>query len=107
CGQSNPRDIPTMSLNAARHLLTHPTQPARYVCVSDTGLHEASGGGGYDTHSANAFDTARNFDNMLQALLGIINAPGETDPTKLSLDDTLIIFNTEFGRTPMAQSPGS
>jgi hypothetical protein len=103
CNLSRTRDIPTMSLQAARHLLTHPTEPARYVCVSDTGLYEASGGGGYDTHEDHAMDTARNFDNMLQALLAIINGPGETDPTKLSLDDTLIILNTEFGRTPTAQ----
>jgi hypothetical protein len=106
CGDSATRDIPGMSLEAARHLLTHPTQPARYVCVSDTGLREASGGGGYDTHSSNAFDTARNFDNMIKSLLAIINAPGENDPKKLSLDDTLIILNTEFGRTPTAQDGG-
>jgi hypothetical protein len=104
CGQTRSRDIPGMSLEAARHLLTHPTQPAKYVCVSDTGLYEASGGGGYDTHDDNAFDTARNFDNVLRSLLAIINGPGESDPMKLSLDDTLIILNTEFGRTPMAQS---
>ena len=96
-------DIPLVGLSAARHLLTHPTEPASYVCVSDVGLYEASGGGGYDTHTDNARDTATNFDNMLQSLLGIINGPGETDPTKLSLDDTLIILNTEFGRTPVAQ----
>jgi hypothetical protein len=106
CGDSTSRDIPGMSLNAARALLTHPTQPARYVCVSDVGLREASGGGGYDTHTANAYDTARNFDNMLRSLLAIINGPGETDPTKLSLDDTLIILNTEFGRTPWSQDGG-
>ena len=96
-------DIPLVGLSAARHLLTHPSEPASYVCVSDIGLYEASGGGGYDTHTDNARDTATNFDNMLQSLLGIINAPGETDPTKISLDDTLIILNTEFGRTPIAQ----
>ncbi len=106
CGQNRSRDITGMSLEAARHLLTHPTQPARYVCVSDTGLYEASGGGGYDTHDSNAFDTARNFDNLLRSLLAIVNGPGETDPTKLSLDDTLIILNTEFGRTPWAQDGG-
>ena len=73
------------------------------MCVSDVGLFEASGGGGYDTHTDNARDTATNFDNMLKSLLGIINAPGETNPNKISLDDTLIILNTEFGRTPRAQ----
>ena len=102
CGLSR-RSIPLMGLTAARHLLTHPTEPASYVCVSDTGLYEASGGGGYDTHTQNATDTAVNFDNLLRALLDIINAPGEDDPTKLSLDDTLVILNTEFGRTPWRQ----
>jgi hypothetical protein len=105
CGRTG-RDIPLMALEAARHLLTHPTEPARYVCVSDTGLYEASGGGGYDTHTDNAIDTARNFDNVINSLLGILNGPGETDPNKLSLDDTLIILNTEFGRTPWRQDGG-
>ncbi len=98
------KSIPHMNLAAARAMLTHPTEPASYVCVSDTGLYEASGGGGYDTHTDNAIDTATNFDNMLSALLDIINAPGESDPTKISLDDTLIILNTEFGRTPGTQN---
>jgi hypothetical protein len=102
CGQSDP-DIPLAGIGAAAKLLTHPTEPASYVCVSDVGLYEASGGGGYDTHTDNARDTATNFDNMLQSLLAVINGPGETDPTKLSLDDTLIILNTEFGRTPTPQ----
>lgn len=102
CGTTR-RSLPLMGLEAARHLLTHPTEPASYACVSDVGLYEASGGGGYDTHTQNARDTATNFDNLLASLLGIINAPGETDPTKLDLADTLIILNTEFGRTPNRQ----
>jgi hypothetical protein len=104
CGSTRSRNIPSIGLNAARALLTHPTEPASYVCVSDTGLYEASGGGGYDTHTNNARDTATNFDNVLQSLLGMINAPGENDATKISLEDTLIILNTEFGRTPTPQS---
>lgn len=103
CGTSKSRDIPLMGLSAAAKLLTHPTEPASYVCVSDVGLYEASGGGGYDTHTDNARDTAVNFDHMVKSLLAIINAPGENDPKKLNLDDTLIILNTEFGRTPVAQ----
>ena len=103
CQTSRTTNIPLMGLSAAARLLTHPTEPASYVCVSDTGLYEASGGGGYDSHSDNARDQSTNFDNLLKSLLGIINAPGETDPRKLNLDDTLIILNTEFGRTPTAQ----
>jgi hypothetical protein len=104
CAVTRTKNIPLIGLNAAVHLLTDPNTPAAYACVSDTGLQEASGGGGYDTHTANAHDTAMNFDNMLQALLPKINMPSENDPTKLSLDDTLIILNTEFGRTPLPQS---
>lgn len=103
CQTTKSRDIPLIGLSAAAKLLTHPTEPASYVCVSDIGLYEASGGGGYDTHTDNARDTATNFDNMLKSLLAIINAPSENDPRKLNLDDTLIILNTEFGRTPRAQ----
>jgi len=104
CGDSRSIDVPGMSLRAARHLLTHPTEPAKYVCVSDIGLFEASGGGGYDCHSSNSADTARNFDNLMRNLTSIINTPGEGDPTKINLDDTLIILNTEFGRTADTQN---
>lgn len=103
CGQSASINVPAMSLKTAVHLLTHPTEPARYACVSDTGLIEASGGGGYDTHTDNSRDTARNFTNVLTELMSLINGPTESDPRKLFLDDTLIILNTEFGRTPGAQ----
>jgi hypothetical protein len=103
CGSQLRTSLPHMGLHAAAGLLTHPTEPAAYVCVSDVGLERASGGGGYDTHTGNAQDQAMNFDNLLHALTGIINAPGETDPKKLDLDDTLIILNTEFGRTPGRQ----
>jgi hypothetical protein len=106
CGDSN-ENLPAMSLRLAAHLLTHPTEPAAYVCVVDTGLEQASGGGGYDTHTRNSHDQARNFHNILTRLLGIINAPGENDPTKIDLDDTLVILNTEFGRTPWAQDGGN
>jgi hypothetical protein len=107
CGETRETDIPGMSLHAARHLLLHPDQPARYVCVSDTGLFEASGGGGYDSHLANSRVTSRNFDNLLRTLTAIINAPGEGDPSKLDLDRTLVILNTEFGRTPTRQDGSS
>lgn len=106
CGQSEGINIPKMAMTAAAKLLTNSTEPASYVCVSDTGLYEASGGGGYDTHTSNARDTAVNFNNMLSALLGIIK-PGPSDGGKIGLEDTLIILNTEFGRTPWAQDGGS
>ena len=107
CGDDTSFDVPTMSFRLAAHLLTHPMEAARYVCVVDTGLVEASGGGGYDTHTRNSQDTARNLGHMLKLLTGIINEPGENDPRKLDLDRTLVILNTEFGRTPWRQDGGS
>ncbi len=108
CGDSKSSgNIPAMSLKTAAHLLTHPTEPARYVCVSDTGLYEASGGGGYDTHTDNSHDTARNLVNVLQELAAVVNEPGELDPDKIDLDRTLIVLNTEFGRTPTRQGGGN
>ncbi|APR85922.1 Hypothetical protein A7982_11271 [Minicystis rosea] len=106
CGDQNPADATTMNLKLATHLLTHPTAPARYVCVIDGGLLLADGGGGYDTHGENSFTQARNMGHMLKSLTSVINKPGEGDPNKLDLDKTMIVLTTEFGRTPYAQGNG-
>ena len=64
----------------------------------------ASGGGGYDTHNAHNRDSGRNLFNLWNQLISVINAPGENDPSKLNLEETLIVVNTEFGRTPWSQN---
>ena len=38
-------------------------------------------------------------------LAAIINQPGENNPGKINLDETLVILNTEFGRSPGVQAP--
>ena len=96
-------NYPGMSLKMATHLLTHPQFPAKHCMVIDTGLREADGGGGYDTHNETPFTQAHNLNNFFNSLLPLINAPGETDPTKLDLNKTMIILNMEFGRTPGIQ----
>ena len=106
CGDSAGTDATTMSLNLATHLLTHPTAPARYVCVVDGGLLLADGGGGYDTHGECSHTQARNLGHMLKSLMAVINKPGENNPAKLDLDKTMIVLTTEFGRTPYAQGGG-
>jgi uncharacterized protein (DUF1501 family) len=73
------------------------------VCVVDTGLVSASGGGGYDTHTEQAITTARNFTNVIRSLASIVQKPGESAEGKIDLDKTLVILNTEFGRTPTMQ----
>ena len=98
-------NYPGMSLKMAAHLLTHPTSPAAHCMVIDTGLVAADGGGGYDTHNETPFTQAHNLNNFFNALLPLVNKPGETDPNKIDLNKTMIILNMEFGRTPGLQKP--
>lgn len=95
---------PAMSVKMATHLLTDPVSPAKHCMVIDTGLREADGGGGYDTHSETPFTQSHNLYNFFaNSLLPMINAPGEGNPNKLDLDKTMVILNMEFGRTPGLQ----
>jgi len=96
-------NYPQMSLKMAAHLLTHPTYPAAHCMVIDTGLREADGGGGYDTHNETPFTQAHNLNNFFNSLLPLVNKPGESDPNKIDLNKTMIILNMEFGRTPGLQ----
>jgi hypothetical protein len=96
-------DLIGMALRVATHLLTHPTTPARFVNVVDGGMIPAKGGGGYDVHAAHLEDSTRNMKGMLESLVALINEPGENDPAKIDIDKTMIILNTEFGRTPFVQ----
>ncbi len=107
CGTDNTINVPVMSLNLATHLLTHPVSPAKHCCVVDTGLKEADGGGGYDTHREMTFTQSRNINNLLVNLLSKINKPGENDPRKIDLDKTMVLLNQEFGRAPYAQNGGN
>jgi hypothetical protein len=106
CEDESDINVPAMSLKIAAHLLTHPETPARHCCVIDTGLNEADGGGGYDTHEEMTFTQARNLKNLLTNLLAHVNKPGEGDASKIDLDKTMIVLNQEFGRTPAAQDGG-
>jgi hypothetical protein len=103
CGEMVGTDAMTMNLKLAAHLLTHPTTPAKYLCIVDTGLISADGGGGYDSHVETAYTQSRNLSHTLKSLLSFVNQPGENDTSKIDLDKTLIVLTTEFGRTPYKQ----
>lgn len=103
CGQTANVDPLSMNVKLATHLLSHPTSPAKYVCIVDTGLFTADGGGGYDTHFENSFTQARNLSHTLRSILNNVNKPGENDPSKIDLDKTMIVLTTEFGRSPFKQ----
>lgn len=107
CGTSSGTDTPGLGIKLATYLLTREVGAPRYVCMVDGGLIPASGGGGYDTHTNHNVDSARNITNTLTHLMDNINQPGENDPNKLNLDETLIVLTTEFGRTPYPQGGGN
>ena len=104
CGTATEIDTTVMSMKLAAHLLTHPDMPARYVSVIDGGIVTTDDAGGYDTHRINCDRQARNVAHVLNALVEVVNKPGEGDSQKLDLDRTLIIVNTEFGRTPHGEN---
>ena len=104
CGQTVAVDAVGMQLSLAARLLTQSSQPARYVCVVDTGfVPNTNGGGAYDSHSDNVWIQAKNLTHTLTHLARWIRAPGETAPDKIDLDSTLVVLTTEFGRTPHAE----
>lgn len=87
-------------INAAAHLLT--SGPARYVCAIDTGI-----AGTYDSHGningssqSHLLDTSANIYNMMHHLADAIYHPTNNPEGTINLDETMIVINTEFNRTP-------
>lgn len=95
------------ALEFAAFLLTRPSnEAASSVFVLDTGI--ARTGLPYDVHFAlNARDTGTNLWNLLDSLVSVIrdpNNPTAEDANKIDLNDTLVVINTDFGRTPFKSS---
>ena len=100
---SNKANQTKAAIDAAVFLLNRPpAERARYVHVVDSGITRI--GLPYDVHIAgHATDTGSNLWNTLTILAEHIVDPANPtpeDPQKLNLDDTMIVINTEFGRTP-------
>jgi len=93
-------DETTPAIQMARHLLTHPSAPARYVQVMEGGIFTDPNGQGYDAHGAHVLMQGPNLRHMTEQLVNIVNKPGEDDPNKLDLDKHFVLLNTEFGRAP-------
>jgi hypothetical protein len=94
------RGIKTM-LHAAAELLGN--GPARYVCAVDSGI---AGFNSYDTHGSrddlgpHLLNVNANIYNVMHHLADVIHHPTENPSGKINLDDTLIVINTDFNRTP-------
>ncbi|MEX1368742.1 MAG: DUF1501 domain-containing protein [Nannocystaceae bacterium] len=102
-------DMPAMMANVARSLLTRQTNRARYVNWIDTGIFPRPEVG-YDVHNEHVLYTARSVPHTFQSLVDIIrdpNNPTPDDDQLIDLDETMIVINMEFGRTPYRQVPGS
>lgn len=106
CGDVSEADYTAMELDLGVHLLTHPTDAAKYVTVLDGGLLPAAGGGAYDTHFFHVSQSARNVVHMARTLADRINRPDEDDPGKLDLDRHMVLLTTEFGRSPVSNAGG-
>ncbi len=92
------QDMPRMQAALAANLLTRADGQARFVTWIDTGINPHPTGG-HDNHTLHTAYAAQNITHTLAAIAGIIG----TGPGQLNLDTTMIIVNTEFGRTPHRQ----
>ena len=81
----------------------------RYVQVIDSGIDRRVSLP-YDVHQAgSATDTGSNLWNTLSILAGLVKDPANPTPqdaNKLDLNDTMIVINCDFGRTPFKSSGG-
>ena len=100
CGKSFKSVETARNLRIAVELLRRPGSEVRHITVFDSGLERAPVDFGHDTHVEHVKYAAVNYHASLQALCDAINKPGENDPTKIDLNETLVVINTEFGRTP-------
>jgi hypothetical protein len=99
CGDTQQAfDMSRMQARLAASLLTREEDQARYVLWIDTGIRPAQNGG-HDTHFDHTEVSSQNIPNTMAALAEIIG----DGPGQVNLDDTMIVINTEFGRTPGRQ----
>jgi uncharacterized protein DUF1501 len=100
-------DRTSAAVRAGAFLLSQPEASggARYVGVIDGGLMQA-GGAGYDTHGNNTLTTGVNIWNVCSALASVIDTASPPAAGKISLNDTLVVIKTEFGRTPAVMGSG-
>jgi hypothetical protein len=71
----------------------------RFIELIDTGSDTASNWDGHSKLQESYTKLARNVDQPIAGLLTDLKQRG-------MLDDTLVVFTTEFGRTPWSDSPG-
>ena len=101
CDFIKSKSLTRMQLELAVSILQQPGGVARYVQVVDRGYSPHPFG--WDTHTDHARGSAITSHQFWSSLMPLINKPGEKNPAKIDLDDTLICISTEFGRSPLQQ----
>lgn len=107
CGtpQTAALNMPAMQARLAASLLTRAEDAARYVLWIDAGINPSTTGG-HDVHNFSILSNSDNLPRTFEALLdNIVDpfAPQAGDENRINLDDTMVVINTEFGRTPERQ----
>ena len=91
----------------AAKLLALPGDATRYVLVNDSGFSEDSPmPDGYDFHIKYAPRAVARLPYVFERLVNTIAKPGQVAPGLIDLNDTLVVINTEFGRSPGVQENG-
>lgn len=105
CGLTGLPDLARSQLRLAAHLLNLPDETTRHVTVIERAYDRigVSNPDAFDTHTDHVRLSARKFPYTWSRLIEAINEPGEDDPTKIDLERTLVVINTEFGRSPGVQ----
>jgi len=106
----NPDNPTRTAIEFAAFLLTRAaSDAASSVFVLDSGLERTFLP--YDVHANfNAADTGTNLWNLLDSLVSVIRDPDNPSPddaNKIDLSETMIMINTDFGRTPFKSSAGN
>ena len=78
---------------------------ARYVGLVDVGLGTDTSAA-YDGHGSCALVTYGNLFNLLKQLSRVLSSAAMPGAGQISINDTLVILNTEFGRTLKPTSAG-
>ncbi len=102
-------DMPRMVGNMAASLLTREENRARYVHWVDTGIFPRPAETGYDVHNDHVSYTSRSVPHTLDVLQSLIADADDPNPQPglININETMIVLNMEFGRTPDRQAPGS
>lgn len=88
------------SLNLTTHLLNHPNQPTKHITLMKTNIIPNTTNLNYDTHISHVEQSSTNIIHFFKQFTKHITQPNKKNLTKIDLNKTIIILNTEFNQSP-------